>query len=125
ETGAKFATTLLFAFMVTATGFALPPTSPLQFAKAKPVAAVAVNVTTVPAAYDCWFGLRATLPEPVTLVVNVKGPAVAAVKVAVTVRFALIVIVCGFAAPVRSPLQPEKTKPAAGVAVSVTTVPAA
>ena len=46
------------------------------------------------------------------------------VKVAVTVRFTLIVIVVGLADPLRSPLQPEKTKPAAGVAVRVTTVPA-
>ena len=47
------------------------------------------------------------------------------VNVAVTVRLALMVIVVGLADPLRSPLQPENWKPEAGVAVSVTTVPAA
>ena len=41
---------------------------------------------------------------------SVNGPWVIAVKVAVTVRFALIVIVAGLAAPVRSPLHPENTE---------------
>jgi hypothetical protein len=47
------------------------------------------------------------------------------VNVAMTVLLALITIVAGFAVPARSPLQPENTKPAAGVAVSVTTLPEA
>ena len=51
------------------------------------------------------------LPCPVTLVVSVKGPPVTGVKVAVTVRFALMVMVAGFAEPVRSPLQLENWKP--------------
>jgi len=57
------------------------------------------------------------------LVVRVKFIATA-VNVAVTVLFALIVIWTGLAVLVMSPLHPEKTNPAAGVAVNVTTVPA-
>jgi hypothetical protein len=70
------------------------------------------------------FGLRVIVPWPVTLVVSVNGPPVTCVNVAVTVRFALIVMVAGFVEPLRSPLQPENWKPLAGVAVNVTTVPA-
>ena len=70
------------------------------------------------------MGFLLTEPEPVTLMLSVNGPPVCCVNVAVTVRFALIVIVAGLAEPLRSPLQPEKTKPAPALAVSVTTVPA-
>ena len=69
------------------------------------------------------MGLRVTVPEPLTVTFSVNGPPVTGANVAVTVLFAFIVMVVGFALPVRSPLQPENWKPAAGVAVSVTTVP--
>ena len=45
-------------------------------------------------------------------------------NVAVTVRFALMVMVAGFADPLRSPLQPDEVESGGGVAVNVTTVPA-
>jgi hypothetical protein len=47
------------------------------------------------------------------------------VNVAVTVLFALMVMVAGFAEPVRSPLQPLHRHPGSGAAVSVTAVPGA
>ena len=47
----------------------------------------------------------------------------AAVKVAVMFLLPVIVTASGLAVPVASPLQPVNWKPAAGVAVSVTTVP--
>ena len=45
-------------------------------------------------------------------------------KFATTLLFAFITIVVGFAVVDRSPLQFANVKPATGVAVSVTTVPA-
>jgi hypothetical protein len=52
--------------------------------------------------------------------VTVRASAKRRVKVAVTVRAALMETVQVAAAPVHAPLQPEKTLPVAGVAVSVT-----
>jgi hypothetical protein len=50
---------------------------------------------------------------------------VAATKVAVTLLVALTVRLCGFVAPVRSPLKPVKKAPELGVAVNCTRVPGA
>src|SRR6187399_46571 len=44
-------------------------------------------------------------------------------KTAVTAALALRVMFAGFALPLRAPLQPMNEEPAAGVAVSVTTLP--
>ena len=65
-------------------------------------------------------GLLATVPAPVPLGVTVSTKV--GVKIAVTVVAAETVTVQG-PVPMHAPLQPVKAEPAAGVAVSVTTVP--
>jgi hypothetical protein len=70
------------------------------------------------------LGDRVTIPpvEGETATVSVcRG--VVEVKTALTLRFALIVTVVGLAVPDASPAQRVNTYPAAGAAVSVTTVP--
>ena len=64
------------------------------------------------------------LPVPTLLSVSAKVWAVCGVKVAVTVVAALMLTVQA-PVPVHAPVQPLKVEPAAGVAVSVTTVPLA
>jgi len=63
----------------------------------------------------------ATVPPPLPAVVTVNGKIA---KIAVTVRTALIVTTHE-SLPVQAPLQPTNPEPGAGVAVSVTVVPAA
>lgn len=88
---------------------------------------MAVRVTTVSSPYACEqsspqlmpAGLLVTVPAPEVETVNVN----VFVKVAVTVRAALIVTT-QFPTPEQpAPLQPEKIALAPGVAVRVTTVP--
>ena len=62
-----------------------------------------------------------TVPPPVPAVATLSGKIA---NVAVTVRAALIVTTHE-ALPVQAPLQPTNPEPGAGVAVSVTVVPAA
>ncbi len=62
------------------------------------------------------------LPVPSTPVVNVYITGLR-VKVAVTDLFPSVVMEVGFVDPLRSPLQLVKLDPAAGLAVTVTTVP--
>ena len=71
------------------------------------------------------LGFSAIEPDPLTLVVSVNVPVVFCVKVAVTVLFASIVTLIGVVVPLTAPLQPVKLQPDAGVAVRLTTVPAA
>jgi hypothetical protein len=132
-------TVLVFAVNVAVTlADALPPSvqvpvpvqPPLQPANVDPVAAVAVNVTDVPAKYVALHvgpqlipaGLLLTPPAPVParLTETVLG---FAVKVAVTLAdpfppSAQVPV------PVQPPLQPANVDPLAGVAVNVTDVPA-
>jgi hypothetical protein len=66
-------------------------------------------------------GAELTVPEVAArALVTVMANARRFVKVAVTVRAALMETVQVAAVPVQAPLQPEKTLPVAGVAVSVT-----
>src|SRR5262249_2519906 len=58
----KVAVTLLFAFITTVVGFAVPVASPLQPANANPALGTAVSVTLVPEPYCPPGGLRVTLP---------------------------------------------------------------
>jgi hypothetical protein len=132
-------TVLVFAVNVAVTlTDALPPSvqlpvpvqPPLQPANVDPLAGVAVKVTDVPAGYVALHvgpqlipaGLLPTLPLPVpaTFTAMVLG---FAVKVAVTLAdpfppSAQVPV------PVQPPLQPANVDPLAGVAVSVTDVPA-
>ena len=108
-----------------------PEQSPDHPVNAEPVAGVAVRVTLVPLTNACEHvepqlspaGLEVTVPEPdpdlETLIVSGTP-----VKVAVA-AFALSSVRthAGFV-PEQAPDQPEKTEPVAGVAVSVTSVPA-
>src|SRR5512141_3249187 len=92
-------------------------------------AGFAVNVTSVPTVKHCAhclpqlipFGLLLTDPDPVTLTVNWNFW-VAGTNVAMADRLA---VMSGLQVPVplQSPLQPVKTLPTAGVAVSETAVP--
>ena len=66
-------------------------------------------------------GLLATVPAPVPLCVMVNTNV--GVKVGVTVVAAATVTVHGPVPAHPAPLQPMKAEPAAGAAVSVTTVP--
>ena len=136
--GAKFAVTLRAAVMARVQVVAVPVQAPLQPVKAEPAAGVAVSVTFVPllklaeqlaaetpaavgVAQLMPAGLDDTVPAPVVVprlevTVRVWG---ASVKVAVTLRAALIATV-QLPVPVHAPPQPEKVEPAPGVAVSVT-----
>jgi len=128
---AKVAVTDLAASMVTWQVPAVPEQAPLHPVKADPTAAVAVRVTTVPGAklaehdvpQSIPSGLLVTLPLPAPAFVNVRVGAV--LKVAVTLRAALMVTLQVLPAPVQAPLHPANTEPTAGVAVRVTTVPLA
>ncbi|HET9252662.1 MAG TPA: hypothetical protein VFP58_11155 [Candidatus Eisenbacteria bacterium] len=108
----------------------VPP--PLQPAKTEPEAGVAVKVTTVPDGKDLEqvepqsipAGLLVTVPVPVPDLFTVRvTPPPELLNIAVTVVFAVSVIVAVPVPEVPPPLQPAKTEPGAGVAVKVTTVP--
>src|SRR5262245_11048668 len=105
-----------------------PP--PLQPAKVEPAAGAAVSVTTVPGAngvlqvggHAMPAGLLVTVPEPVPAIATASpsGPA----NVAVTEIGAVVIVTRHGPVPLQPPpLQPVKVEPAAGAAVSVTTVP--
>ena len=102
-----------------------PP--PLHPANAKPLAGTADSVTLVPllklavqlAGQLIPPRLLVTVPEPATLTVSEK---VTTPNVAVT-ELAAFMVTMQVAVPEQAPLHPAKMVPAAGVAVSVTTVP--
>src|SRR5947209_2953042 len=107
-----------------------PP--PLQPVKVEPAAGVAVSVTAVPlvklaeqvAPQVMPAGELVTVPLPVPAGATVRVK-VCGVKLAVTVVAAESVTVQVPVPEQPPPLQPVKVEPAAGVAVSVTTVPLA
>src|SRR5207253_2969690 len=107
-----------------------PP--PAQPVKVEPAAGVAVNVTVVPLAKLAEqvapqlipAGALVTVPLPVPALLTVSAK-VGRAKVAVTVVAALRVTVQVPVPEQPPPVQPVKVEPAAGVAVSVTTVPLA
>src|SRR6266403_296346 len=126
----KVAVTDVAALTVTVQVPAPAQPLPLQPVKVDPAAGVAVSVTTVPVvkvveqvgsqAIPAGALVTAPLPVPALVTESAKDDCM---KVAVTEVAALIVTV-QVPVPVQPPpLQPVKVEPAAGVAVSVTTVP--
>jgi len=55
---------LVMLVMVTLSGFKVPFSSPVQLEKNHPLLGRAVTVTTEPAGYTLFVGLRLTVPEP-------------------------------------------------------------
>ena len=117
------------ASIVTSQVNAVPVQAPLQPAKLEPLMIEAVNFTMV-----FWLnealqigsqlmpaGLLETLPDPVPALVIVKANvfAGAVLKIAVTDCAAFIATAQGPAALLHAPLQPAKTLPLAGAAISV------
>jgi hypothetical protein len=109
----------------------VPAQAPLHPEKVAPAAAVAVSVTTVPG--ENTAGHVALGPQliPAGWLTTVPGPCAVTVRtkpwnvnVAVTVVAAFRVTTHEPVPEQPPPLQPAKTLPAAGVAVSVTTAPA-
>src|SRR5882724_633941 len=84
---------------------------------------MAVTVTTVPTAYVPPAGVGWAAMDPAATFVSVST--YCAVKVAVTLLAASIVTLQGLLLPVQAPDQLVNQEPGAGVAVRVTTVPAA
>ena len=133
----KAAVALRAALIDTVQVRAVPVHEPLQPVKVVPVAGVAVRVTEVPllklaeqavlvvpvaaVAHDRPAGAELTVPEVAArALVTVRESAKRRVKVAVTVRAALIATVQVVAVPVQAPLQPLNSLPAARIAVRVT-----
>jgi hypothetical protein len=121
-----------FAASIVTTQLPVPEHAPLQPANVLPLLD-AVSVTTVPDTKLAEHtpgqliepGDELTVPVPVPAVPTVSSnDGGAIVKVAVTVRAALIVTT-QLPVPEHAPLHPVKLLPALGVAASVTVVPAA
>jgi hypothetical protein len=118
------AVTALAAFIVTLQA-PLPVQAPDQPLNRKPGAGVSETFTTVPDLYrpvadDGWAPI---VPEPTTFKVSGNCWGCGSVKVAVTL-LAVSIVTLHAPLPVQAPDQPLNWKPAAGVAVNVTTVPA-
>src|SRR5437667_5568961 len=130
KVGAKVAVTVVAAESVIMHEPVPEHPPPLQPVKVEPAAGVAVSVTTVPLAKLAVHvapqviptGELVTVPLPVPALLTVSAK-VGRAKVAVTVVAALRVTVQVPVPEQPPPLQPAKMEPAAGAAVSVTTVP--
>jgi hypothetical protein len=105
--------------------------APLQPAKVEPAAGFAVRVTGVPAEYVAKQVLPHWMPAGLLTMLPATSPAlltaidlVAAVNAAATATRALPAMVQGPVPAQPPPFQPVNVEPAAGVALSVTGVPA-
>ena len=125
------AVTDVAALIVTVQLLAVPVQAPLQPVNAEPTAGAAVRVTAVPDVNEVEHVVPQLMPAGALVIVPLPVPALLTVSanedgsanVAVTFRAAFIVTVQVLAVPVQPPLQPVKVDPAAGAALSVTTVP--
>ena len=118
------------ADVIVTTQEAVPVHAPLQPAKVDPAAAVAVRVTEVPLLKLAEQVVPQLMPAGELVTVPLPAPALVSVRlkvcnvnVAVT-DCAALMVTTQEAVPVHAPLHPVNTEPAAGVAVSVTGVPA-
>ena len=114
-----------------------PAHAPLQLAKLKPTAGVAVNVTVLPAVPEIVHAapgvvqdvgvalgsLAVTEPLP-PLAAEIASAVGANVAVALTAAWMLLSVQVAVSCPAHEPLQLAKLKFAAGVAVIVTVLPA-
>jgi len=129
--GVNPALTLRAALMVTTHDPVPEQPAPDQPVKRDPAAGVAVRVTTVASSKLAAqvtpqltpAGLEVTVPDPAPVFDTLSTQT--GTKVAVTARAALIVTTQLPVPEQPEPDQPEKRDPAAGAAVSVTTVPEA
>ena len=122
----------LRAWLIATVQGPVPVQAPLQPVKVEPVVAAAVRVTGVPAGkaplqvllHAIPVGEDVTMPDPVPLMVRVRGYVVEVprVKVAVTLLPASTTRVQP-PVPVQAPLQPVKVEPEAGVALRAMLVP--
>ena len=122
----KEAVTVLVSLMVTVQ-VAVPEHAPLQPVKVEPVEGAAVRVTIVPGGYDSLQSIPQSIPSGELMIEPLPVPVFETVntvdaKVAVTV-FEPSMVTWQVPVPVQAPLQPVKNEPAAGAAVSTTTVP--
>jgi len=125
------AVTDVAALIVTVQLLAVPVQAPLQPVNVEPTAGAAVRVTAVPDVNEVEHvvpqlmpaGELEIVPLPVPALLTVSANEDGSANVAVTFRAAFIVTVQVLAVPVQPPLQPVKVDPAAGAALSVTTVP--
>jgi len=125
------AVTDVAALIVTVQLLAVPVQAPLQPVNVEPTAGAAVRVTAVPDVNEVEHVVPQLMPAGALVIVPLPVPALLTVSanedgsanVAVTFRAAFIVTVQVLAVPVQPPLQPVKVDPAAGAALSVTTVP--
>ena len=123
----KVAVTLLDWVIETVQVVALPPQAPVQPVKVAPTAGVATSETVAPAAKFA-EQMEAPPPQLIAPLPPVTAPlpliatarTFACVKVAVTAAAAVMVTVQVGAVPVQPPVQPVKTYPSLGEAVSVT-----
>src|SRR5262245_8809902 len=110
-------------------GLSWPAQAPLQDEKSEPAAGVAVSVTHVPLRYDSEQSAPQSMPAGSETTVPVPGPVLATATVnrgknsAISIRSPDMTRTQGLPWPAHSPNHDVKTKPAAGLAVSVTTVP--
>src|SRR5213079_2985666 len=127
----KVAVTVVSAPSVTTQGPASEQPPPLQPAKTEPGSAFAVSVTVAPVEYWAAQVTGQPIAPSVLLIVPLPEPLLATVSVTVGSSKAAITVVASATASLQAlvpaqppPVQPLKTLPAAGVAVSVTTAPA-
>lgn len=107
----------------------VPEQAPLQPVNTEPDAGVATRLTDVPDEYCAEQVAPQLIPAGLLVVVPVPVPAGVTVSVKSWAKFALrerfeLIVTVHVPVPLHDePLQPVKTKPAAGVAVNVTLVP--
>ena len=115
----KIAPIVLSALIPTLSGLTVPEAAPVQPVKTYPGAGSAVRVAVVPVRYFPPAARFVILP----LVAGLSATVYCRTNVAPIVASAATVTASGLVVPLAPPVQPVKTYPAAGSAVSVAVVP--